>query len=370
MKARIEKSPPSRVVHLRNIDASEVEIVQFGLPFGKITNVLNLRKKNQAFLEFDTIDHAQAMVEYFSSVPILLNGRQIFVQFSNHQELKTDPNNANNQQAQAALQSATLLQDIGQTGGQNCVLRVVVTNMLYPVSVEIFNQIFGKFGVVLKIITFTKNDKFQALIQMKDANTAQSAKLNLHGQNIYNGCCTLQIDFSKLHSLNVKYNNEKSRDYTNPTLPAGENANEPINIGGRYLTGIPNVYGSPIMTVPVSSLGGAPLTALSVSNALQFSGGATMLSASAGNPLNSLASAQHFSISPMTNGTSTISLPSPSNGNVQTISNSHPQSGPIQSSQSSPYIFLPNLNDEVCGKTPLFFYNSPQSTMYHDVLRL
>ena len=35
------------LVHLRNIDASELEIVQFGLAFGKISNVLNLRKKNQ-----------------------------------------------------------------------------------------------------------------------------------------------------------------------------------------------------------------------------------------------------------------------------------------------------------------------------------
>ena len=61
---------------------------------------------------------------------------------------------------------------------------------------------------------------------------------SLNGQNIYNGCCTLQIDFSKLHSLNVKYNNDKSRDYTNPTLPSSENSNEPISIGARYLTGM------------------------------------------------------------------------------------------------------------------------------------
>jgi hypothetical protein len=81
------------------------------------------------------------MTDYFSSIPILLNGRQIFVQFSNHQELKTDPNNANNQQAQAALQSATSLQEIGQTGGQNCVLRVVVNNMIYPINVDTFYQV-------------------------------------------------------------------------------------------------------------------------------------------------------------------------------------------------------------------------------------
>jgi RNA recognition motif-containing protein len=95
----------------------------------------------QAFLEFDSIEHAQAMTDYFSSIPILLNGRQIFVQFSNHQELKTDPNNANNQQAQAALQSAALLQDIGQTGGQNCVLRVVINNMIYPINVDTLYQV-------------------------------------------------------------------------------------------------------------------------------------------------------------------------------------------------------------------------------------
>lgn len=44
----------------------------------------------------------------------------------------------------------------------------------------------------------------------------------LDGQNIYNSCCTLRIDFSKMQSLNVKYNNDKSRDYTNPTLPTGD----------------------------------------------------------------------------------------------------------------------------------------------------
>ena len=33
----------------------------------------------------------------------------------------------------------------------------------------------------------------------------------LDGQNIYNGCCTLRIDYSKLSNLTVKFNNEKTR---------------------------------------------------------------------------------------------------------------------------------------------------------------
>ncbi|UJR16007.1 hypothetical protein I4U23_002922 [Adineta vaga] len=346
-KARLEKSAPSRVVHLRNIDASELEIVQFGLSFGKVTNVLNLRKKNQAFLEFDSIEHAQAMTEYFSSLPILLNGRQIFVQFSNHQELKTDPNNANNQQAQAALQSATILQDIARAGGQNCVLRVIVNNMIYPINADTFYQIFSKFGVVLKIITFTKNDKFQGLIQMKDATIAQTAKMNLNGQNIYNGCCTLQIDYSKLHSLNVKYNNDKSRDYTNPILPSNENSNEPISIGARFVTSIPNVYGSPIMT-----LAGAPLTTLSAMN-----NGAIHFSAPSATILNANQLAQQYTTAltcPMTNATNsgTTLLTAATGNHAQSpISLSTLQQHHHHTSATSPYIFLSTstTSDEVCA---------------------
>lgn len=48
-KVKIQKSQPSKVVHVRNIpqQITEVEIIQFGLIFGNIINVLNLRSKCQ-----------------------------------------------------------------------------------------------------------------------------------------------------------------------------------------------------------------------------------------------------------------------------------------------------------------------------------
>lgn len=55
---------------------------------------------------------------------------------------------------------------------------------------------------------------------MRRVNTAVFQSLD--GQNIYNSCCTLRIDFSKLSALNVKYNNDKSRDFTRADLPTGE----------------------------------------------------------------------------------------------------------------------------------------------------
>jgi hypothetical protein len=49
-----------------------------------------------------------------------------------------------------------------------------------------------------------------------------SIQKELEGQNIYTGCCTLSLQYSNLESLTVKYNNDKSRDFTNPNLPAGD----------------------------------------------------------------------------------------------------------------------------------------------------
>lgn len=218
------KEEPSRVLHLRNIphQLTETEIIHLGLSFGNVTNVLFLRSKNQAFLEFEHLGDAQQMVAHFNSSPVTFSGKKIFVQYSNHHELNTDPNNSNNQIAQATLDNAVQLHRSAKQGGKNTVLRATILNMIYPVTLDVLNQIFSKFGNVLKIITFSKNDKFQVLIQMKDAIAAQQAKTALHNQNIYNGCCTLQIDFSKLMTLEVRYNNDKSRDYTNLLLPTGD----------------------------------------------------------------------------------------------------------------------------------------------------
>uniref|UniRef100_A0A8C1V5D7 Polypyrimidine tract-binding protein 1 n=1 Tax=Cyprinus carpio TaxID=7962 RepID=A0A8C1V5D7_CYPCA len=222
---------PSRVIHVRKLpnDINEAEVISLGLPFGKVTNLLMLKGKNQAFLEMNTEESAQTMVSYYSSVTPVIRNHPIYMQYSNHKELKTD--NSPNQRAQAALQAVNAVQtgsmplstvDGAGMGSQSPVLRVIVENLFYPVTLDVLHQIFSKFGTVLKIITFTKNNQFQALVQYSDGMTAQHSKLSLDGQNIYNACCTLRISFSKLTSLNVKYNNEKSRDYTRPDLPTGD----------------------------------------------------------------------------------------------------------------------------------------------------
>ncbi|XP_017780647.1 PREDICTED: polypyrimidine tract-binding protein 1 isoform X2 [Nicrophorus vespilloides] len=260
-KVKLEQNvgKPSRVIHIRNIpnDVTEAEIIHLGIPFGRVTNVLVLKGKNQAFLEMGDETSATTMVNYFGSCMAQLRGRAVYVQYSNHKELKTDQTHSNaNASAQAALQAAQAMsgtqpggtpavtpvtpltngQDI--QGGPNTVLRVIIEHMIYPISLEILHVIFQRFGKVLKIVTFTKNNSFQALIQYPDTQSAQAAKQTLDGQNIYNSCCTLRIDYSKMTALNVKYNNDKSRDYTNPNLPTGDSNDQLATLGGGLAGGL------------------------------------------------------------------------------------------------------------------------------------
>ncbi|KYN07770.1 Polypyrimidine tract-binding protein 1 [Cyphomyrmex costatus] len=58
-QVKLDKShsgKPSRVIHIRNIpnEVTEAEIIHLGLPFGRVTNVLVLKGKNQVELIIET----------------------------------------------------------------------------------------------------------------------------------------------------------------------------------------------------------------------------------------------------------------------------------------------------------------------------
>ncbi|KAL8467360.1 hypothetical protein ACS0TY_030857 [Phlomoides rotata] len=109
----------------------------------------------------------------------------------------------------------------------NRILLVTIHHMLYPITVEVLHQIFSPHGFVEKIVTFQKSAGFQALIQYQLHQSAISARNSLQGRNIYDGCCQLDIQFSNLDELQVNYNNERSRDFTNPSLPSEQKGKSP-----------------------------------------------------------------------------------------------------------------------------------------------
>ncbi|NXL50421.1 PTBP3 protein, partial [Podilymbus podiceps] len=226
---------PSRVLHVRHIprDVTEEEVISLGLPFGRVTNILMLKGRGQAFLEMASEEAAVTMVNYYSPAAPHLHSQPVYIQYSSHREINTD-NLSNQARAQAVLHTVSAMQAGSPTAanafaaegglfpGQGSVLWIIVENLFYPVTIEVLHQVFSRFGYVLKIVIFSKNDQFQALLQYADPMSAYHAKIALNGQSIYTTCCTLHIDFSKLNSLTVKYNNAKSRDFTRFDLPFGD----------------------------------------------------------------------------------------------------------------------------------------------------
>ncbi|KAH3796060.1 hypothetical protein DPMN_149626, partial [Dreissena polymorpha] len=161
------------------------------------------------------------------------------------------------QASQAASQATQLALDICGNDYviKTTVLLVRVEDFINNVTIELLYQVFSKFGKVLKIIFFDEDNTLQALVQFGDFVTANAAKRSLDGQNIYSGCCKLRIYYSKLRQLDVHYNNDKSRDFTNPSLPTGNpGLVQNMAFGGEDLKmdGISHQYDIPLSLIEYS----------------------------------------------------------------------------------------------------------------------
>ncbi|KVI07250.1 Nucleotide-binding, alpha-beta plait [Cynara cardunculus var. scolymus] len=182
---------PSKVIHVRNVghEISEPDLLQLFQPFGVINKLVMLRAKNQALLQMQDVPSAVNAMQFYANVQPSIRGRNVYVQFSSHQELTTMEQNTQ-----------------GRGDEPNRILLVTIHHMLYPITVEVLHQVFSPHGYVEKVVTFQKSAGFQALIQFQSRQSAVSARNALQGRNIYDGCCQLDIQFSK--------------DFTNPSLPS------------------------------------------------------------------------------------------------------------------------------------------------------
>ncbi|XP_039838181.1 polypyrimidine tract-binding protein homolog 3-like isoform X2 [Panicum virgatum] len=198
---------PSKVIHIRNVghEIAESDLLQLLQPFGLVSKIVMLRAKNQALLQMEDIHASVSALQYYSSVQPSVRGRNIYMQFSSHQELTTDQSSHG--------------RNSDQDSEPNRILLVTIHHMIYPITVEVLHQVFKAYGFVEKIVTFQKSAGFQALIQYNSRQEAVEAFGSLHGRNIYDGCCQLDIQYSNLSELQVHYNNDRSRDFTNPSLP-------------------------------------------------------------------------------------------------------------------------------------------------------
>ncbi|XP_045443849.1 retroelement silencing factor 1 isoform X2 [Pipistrellus kuhlii] len=307
---------PSRVVYIGKLPGgvTEDEVLFLGLPFGKVTNLLMMKSKNEAFIEMNTEEAAITMVNYYTSMIPMIRGQPICVQFSHRKELNTS-SSYNHSQVQSALQALNSVQsrklalpssacavgtgtvDAGPLGTVNAatvhavdvgadtvnsdslgkgvvcsgtenvspvsaaavdtgmemtsqcpVIQIIIENLSHPLSLDMLHQIFSHFGKVLKIITFTQNNTFQALLQYAEPLSAELAKVFLDSWNIFG--CTVHISLSSSSILNVKYNDSKSRVYTYPDLPwCDSQVSQDQAMASAFSA-------APVMSVPLQSRAG------------------------------------------------------------------------------------------------------------------
>ncbi|KUF72066.1 Polypyrimidine tract-binding protein 2 [Phytophthora nicotianae] len=227
----------SRVVFVCGLpaDCLESELLALCCPFAVVEKSLMIPQKRQAFVQFPDVTSASNLVTFYQTRDALIRGKKIFFEFSNRNEITQPP-------SMQYPPQQDMPQYQGDTGGQlgliphdgprrgigppNQILMVSVSKIEYDVTVDVLQQVFQKFGNVQKIVTFWKDNEFKALVQMESVDQAQAAQSALDGRDIYTGCNQLSIVFSRHPELRVRYNDDRSRDYTNPNLPPGPGRGE------------------------------------------------------------------------------------------------------------------------------------------------
>ncbi|XP_039469025.1 RNA-binding protein 20 isoform X1 [Oreochromis aureus] len=81
----IRKTSVGRVVHICNLpegSCTETDVINLGIPFGKVTNYILMRSTHQAFLEMAYVEAAHAMVQYYQLTPAMINNQKLLIRMS------------------------------------------------------------------------------------------------------------------------------------------------------------------------------------------------------------------------------------------------------------------------------------------------
>uniref|UniRef100_A0A3P8R8W9 RNA binding motif protein 20 n=1 Tax=Astatotilapia calliptera TaxID=8154 RepID=A0A3P8R8W9_ASTCA len=81
----IRNTSVGRVVHICNLpegSCTETDVINLGIPFGKVTNYILMRSTHQAFLEMAYVEAAHAMVQYYQLTPAMINNQKLLIRMS------------------------------------------------------------------------------------------------------------------------------------------------------------------------------------------------------------------------------------------------------------------------------------------------
>ena len=167
----LEYAAPSRVVFVRNLplDVDEAELLAMAMPYGGARAVLLLQRKGQAFVELNDTHLASAMKRGLDDNPVELRGWKAMCAFSKRDRITPPPKVDVSKALAAAAGGPSASSVTGSTGTVprvSRVLLVTIMNVVYPVTVDILQQVMAAFGVLEKIVVFVRDPNVAALVQM------------------------------------------------------------------------------------------------------------------------------------------------------------------------------------------------------------
>jgi heterogeneous nuclear ribonucleoprotein L len=96
----------------------------------------------------------------------------------------------------------------------NHILLITVMDAKYPVNVEVMHKVCSIVGPVNKIVCFERQTVVQAMVEYETLENSSHARTKLHGCDIYNNCCTMKVEYSKMEALKVRENGHMMWDFT------------------------------------------------------------------------------------------------------------------------------------------------------------
>uniref|UniRef100_A0A5K3EUH9 RRM domain-containing protein n=1 Tax=Mesocestoides corti TaxID=53468 RepID=A0A5K3EUH9_MESCO len=219
-------APPSRVLHVRGLPAetAETDIVKLAMPFGPIANLVLTKKTGQALIEMANQEIATQMLEYYQFYPPLFNGgsESAILQYSKYQTLEISGISRPVSDA-IAMANDHFLRFVVETPTRPRVLRVFLepapTNQLNYMD---YFKIFYRHGAILRIIVFKMSGRSQAFVEFNSPVSAHAALLTLNGQMLPMYGAKMRIEFSRQTSLELRQDDNTSRDFVAQPLSALE----------------------------------------------------------------------------------------------------------------------------------------------------
>jgi len=194
---------PCRVLHIGGVPdgCEEMEVLQMLQAMGVRApeRIVLPPGKLMAFVQFQLQSDADRAVAVFreGQLPCLLRGRRVNFNYSGRDDLGA-PKSA----ASAAPASKVIV--------------VTISNVQYPITIDVVQQVFGHFGGIEKVCIIVKPVATTALVQFAAVADAVNARAHLDGKCIYMHCCQMQISFSDRGDVIIKRFDILQWDYTDP----------------------------------------------------------------------------------------------------------------------------------------------------------